>query len=310
MQTRVGEDRSPGRTVFVPLCALLIGLSLSARAVPVPSSAPLTLRFLPAGAVVVTAPTGQVLLYAPDEGVRRVDEFRGLYRLNRLDAVISGDADGVTLCNRVACSSGAPSGWQKASRLPVHFSTDFNFGDVRMLVITPPADVSARSGVALRIEYGSFCALLTGETSVAQTDGWLREFQGRPLGPVDVYGLVLRSGAGGETEGWWRSVRPRHVILRVDQTRRSLTPGAGASGLVGAVVWRTDLQGTVTVMVRDDGWYQVKADRGPVSGVLPPVGPVVPVVPPSLDQLPPGLAPILRFFRQFRAAGQVESKTR
>lgn len=286
------------------MCLLFCGLVLPSLAVPGQAAAPLTLRFVNAGAaaaVVVTAPTGQVLLFSPDPNFCSADDFRRTYRLNRSDVVIPGVSESVAGRHTVGVpcpatpSAGERSGgrqWVWSGR-SLRTQTQFNFGEVRMLVITPPDDAprTARQGTALWIEQGDFSALLVGETSAAQTEGWLRAFHGQPLGPLDVYGTVPQSHAAGDTEEWLRSVRPRNVIVQVGEAGRLPTPVRRPYNQMGAAVWRTDRQGTVTVTVRANGWYQIKTERGPANGVLPPVGQAVPALPPSLDQLPPTFIP-------------------
>jgi hypothetical protein len=286
------------------VCLLFCGWGFPSLAVPGQAAAPLTLQFVNAGAaaaVVVTAPTGQVLLFTPHPNLCNADDFRRTYRLNRIDVVIPGVSESAAgrhifgaPCQATSSAGERSDGpqWVWSGR-PLRTQTQFNFGEVRMLVITPPDDApqTERQATALRIEYGDFSALLVGETSAAQTEGWLRAFHGQPLGPVDVYGTVPRSHVAGDTEEWLRSVRPRNVIVQVGEAGRLPTSVPRPYNQMGAAVWRTDRQGMVTVNVRANGWYQIKAERGPATGVLPPVGQAVPALPPSLDQLPPTFIP-------------------
>lgn len=66
MPTRSWERPTVRGTALLALCTLMSGPALPARSAPQPTTVPLTLRFLMADsgdAVVVTAPTGEVLLY-------------------------------------------------------------------------------------------------------------------------------------------------------------------------------------------------------------------------------------------------------
>ncbi len=298
------DRRTPLRGALLPMCLLFCGWVLPSLAVPGQAAAPLTLRFVNAGAaaaVVVTAPTGQVLLFSPDPNFCSADDFRRTYRLNRIDVVIPRVSESMAGRHTFAAPCPAtPSAGERSSGpqwvwsgRSLRTQTQFNFGEVRILVITPPDDAprTERQGTALRIEYGDFSALLVGETSAAQTEGWLRAFHGQPLGPVDVYGTGPRSHAAGDTEEWLRSVRPRNVIVQVGEAGRLPAPVPGPYKQMGAAVWRTDRQGTVTVTVWANGWYQVETGRGPATGLLPPAGQAVPGLPPSLDQLPPTFIP-------------------
>lgn len=304
MPTRPWERPNVRGAALLALCALNSGPALSRQSVPLPRPAPLTLRFLTADsgdAVVVTAPTGEVLLYLASPQRRRVDELKRLYTLDRIDAVVPGNSGSLTTTWFRAHGAAFPpppgSGWLKGAeaRRPLSAQgevTDFNVGEVRLMILpSPDGGVSVNVPPALRIDYGGFSALLTGHTLVAQTAGWLRTFPGQPLGPVDVYGTVIRAGGTGDTADWLRSVRPRQVIARVSPDGGLPAAVLGAYQQAGAAVWRTDRQGTITVSVWQNGWYQVKAERGLTSGVLPPVGQVVPAVPPSLDRLPPTSIP-------------------
>lgn len=298
------DRRTPLRGALLSVGLLFCSLVRPSLAVPGQAAAPLTLRFVNAGAaaaVVVTAPTGQVLLFTPHPNLCSAADLRRTYRINRIDVVVPRVSESAARRHTFAApcpaipSAGRRTGgpqWDLPGR-PLRTQTQFNFGEVRILVITPPEDAprTARQGTALRIEYGDFSALLVGETSAAQTEGWLRAFHGQPLGPVDVYGTVPRSHVAGDTEEWLRSVRPRNVIVQVGEAGRLPTSVPRPYNQMGAAVWRTDRQGMVTVNVRANGWYQIKAERGPATGVLPPVGQAVPALPPSLDQLPPTFIP-------------------
>lgn len=303
MPTRLWEHPTVRGTALLALCTLVSGPALSARSVPQPTSVPLTLRFLTAksgDAVVVTAPTGEVLLYLASPQGRRVGDLKRLYMLDRIDAVVPGNPESQTTWSKPHGAAFPPpsgSGWLKGAALRRLRSvqrevTDFNFGEVRLMILPlPDGGALVNAPPALRIDYAGFSALLTGNTPVAQTDGWLRTFPGQPLGPVDVYGTVIRSGATGDTADWMRFVRPRQVIARVAPSVGLPVTVLGAYQQGGAAVWRTDRQGTIIVNVWQNGWYQVKAERGLSSGILPPVGPTVPAVPPSLDRLPPTSIP-------------------
>lgn len=66
-----------------------------------------------------------------------------------------------------------------------------NLGSVKVTVLPPPPGMPKGeqnlNSVGLLVEYGSFRALMTGDSEVPETAGWLKKYPAATFGPVDLY---------------------------------------------------------------------------------------------------------------------------
>lgn len=121
------------------------------------------------------------------------------------------------------------------------------------------ADANETS-VVLRVSYGEFDALLTGD---AYREAELRVSDG---GALDVEVLkVGHHGSDTSTDSLLlERTRPDVALVSVGRGNRYRHPSPEVVGLLereGVQVWRTDQRGTVTVRGRPDGSYTVSAER-------------------------------------------------
>jgi competence protein ComEC len=147
----------------------------------------------------------------------------------------------------------------------------------------PRTDQNLNS-LGLLVEYGTFRALMTGDSETAETQGWLKKYPATFLGPIDVYKSIHHGAANGDNLPWLTAVRPQNVVVSVGPNNYG-HPTEKALGLyrqVGATIWRTDQQGTITVQVQSDGKYTVTAEKARTGA---PVRPAVPV--PALPRTVP-----------------------
>ncbi|MPY67943.1 MBL fold metallo-hydrolase [Deinococcus sp. SDU3-2] len=292
----------------------------------------LTIRFLDVGqgdAVLVTAPTGQTLLYDGGRSESRMRELIRQYRVTRLDlaAASHGDADHITgLIPAIALfkpklflNNGIASTTQTYGRLLnvvgqagtqglLAREQVINLGAVKLTVIPPPpgmpkGDQNANS-VGLLLQFGTFRALLTGDSETPETQAWLRKYPASFLGPIDVYKSIHHGAANGDSAAWLAAVRPRNVVVSVGPNNYG-HPTATALNLyrkAGATIYRTDQQGTVTVTVQPGGKYAITTERRGTAAPSPATAPS-PRPQPAPVSVPPASSVYYQNCAAARAAG-------
>ena len=159
-------------------------------------------------------------------------------------------------------------------------------GSVSLRVLAPP-DSSLRlpaveqnnRSVGIVVEYGSFRALLTGDSEVEELGYWLA-FDSVPVGR----GLKAahHGSANGVTPAWMARTAPGAVVVSVAARNRYGHPAASVIAgwcAAGVAVLRTDQNGTITVSADSTGAFSVSAAgrRGARAAPSAP-GPDVPVV--------------------------------
>lgn len=280
---------------LLTVAALSLGLAAAQ------TSGVLTIRFLDVGqgdAVLITAPEGQTLLYDGGRSEVRMKELLKKYGVRRIDLVAAshGDADHITgltpavtlfkpkvfLNNGIAATTRT---WSKLTQAVQAAGTRgllakdqvINLGSVQLTVLPPPpgmpADEQNVNSVGLLVQYGSFRLLMTGDSETAETQAWLKKYPASFLGPVDVYKSIHHGAANGDHPAWLAAVRPRNVVIGVGENNYG-HPTAQALALykqAGAAIYRTDLNGTVTVTVQTGGKYAITVERGSAaSKTIPP----------------------------------------
>lgn len=298
---------------FIALALLCAGTALGQV------SGTLTLRFFDVGqgdAVLIVAPEGQTLLYDGGRSESRMRELIRQYNLTRADVVVAShaDADHITgLIPAVALLkpsyfinnglAGDTQVWERlinvvslAKVQTVKAANQvINLGSVRITVLAPPAGMPPEqnlNSVGLLLQYGNFRALMTGDSELRETFGWLK--LPMQLGPVDVYKSIHHGASNGDSGLWLKAVQPKNVIISVGPNNYG-HPTRSALNLyqsMGAQVYRTDQQGTVTVTVQVDGSYSIAAERNAIN--VPPA-----TLPPAV----PAPTPYYRTCAEARAAG-------
>lgn len=182
-----------------------------------------------------------------------------------------------------------------------------NLGSVKITVLPPPPGLPKNeqnlNSIGLLVQYGSFRALMTGDSETAETAAWLKKYPASFLGPVDVYKSIHHGAKNGDNLAWLNAVRPRNVVVSVGPNNYG-HPTAEALALyrqVGATTYRTDQQGTVTVVVQPGGRFAITTERGtpvPANRATTPATPA-PVGPSVTTPAPPSY----RTCAEARAAG-------
>ncbi|MPY68241.1 MBL fold metallo-hydrolase [Deinococcus sp. SDU3-2] len=292
-------------------------------------AAPLTLRFLDVGqgdAILITSPEGKSVLYDGGRSEPRMQTLLRQYGVQSLDLVAAshGDADHITglipavtlykprffLNNGIAAMTQT---WQKLITATQKAGTQgllardqvINLGSVKLTVLAPPSGMPKNqqnlNSVGLLVQYGTFRALLTGDSEKEQTAAWLRKYPASTLGPVDVYKSIHHGAANGDTAAWLAAVKPKNVVVSVGPNNYG-HPTASALNLyqrAGATVYRTDQQGTVTVTVQPGGKYAITTER---QGTVRPAPAATPTPRPQPAPAPVTLPPSSAYYPNCAAA--------
>ncbi|AZI44375.1 MBL fold metallo-hydrolase (plasmid) [Deinococcus psychrotolerans] len=252
----------------------------------------LIIRFLDVGqgdAVLITSPEGKSLIYDGGRSETRMRELIQQYQIKNVSLVAAShaDADHITglvpvveqfrpqlfLNNGLA---GTTRIWSKLTSAAQQAGTKglvaqdqvINLGSVKVTVIPPPPGMKAGEqnthSVGLLIQYGTFKALMTGDSETAETEGWLKTYPASALGPIDVYKSIHHGAKNGDHPAWLSAVRPSNVVISVGPNNygHPTTQALALYAKAGAAVYRTDLNGTVTVTVQPGGQYTIKTERG------------------------------------------------
>jgi competence protein ComEC len=250
----------------------------------------MTVRFLDVGqgdAVLIRSPEGKTLLYDGGRSAARLREHLDTYGVDKIDLMIASHADAdhiaglVPAAQRakptlfinnglaattqtwgrlVAALEEAGTTFQKANKQTI------NLGSVRLRVIGPPAgmgDDQNENSVGLRVEFGEFRALLTGDSEKPETEAWLEAGRPETQGPFQLYKSIHHGAANGDHAAWLAAVRPENVVIGVGENTygHPTKTALDLYGQNGARVYRTDRQGTVTFTASADGTYTVNTDR-------------------------------------------------
>jgi competence protein ComEC len=123
----------------------------------------------------------------------------------------------------------------------------------------PPETESNATSVVLRLEYGRFDALLTGDAYVDVERALLPK-----LPPLEVL-KVGHHGSDTSTDSLLLAhTRPQVALISVGRTNRYGHPSPRVVARLertGAEVRRTDLEGTLSIVAREDGRYEVRSER-------------------------------------------------
>jgi competence protein ComEC len=136
-------------------------------------------------------------------------------------------------------------------------------GSVRVRVLGVPGVDSSQNNnsVGVVIEYGTFSALYTGDSELAELAAWMR------AGRIPKATMV-KAAHHGSWNGWSdalvRATSPRIVTVSAGATNRYGHPAArviDAWLASGAKVYRTDRDGDIEVSARTDGTFAVRTSR-------------------------------------------------
>ncbi|WP_245872968.1 ComEC/Rec2 family competence protein [Deinococcus planocerae] len=249
-----------------------------------------TIRFLDVGqgdAVLVTSPEGKTMLYDGGRSAVRMREHLKAYGVTKIDLMVASHADADHIAGLVSAAqtarptlfinnglAGTTQTWERLVTALEGAGTTFqkannqvvNLGSVKVRVIAPPAgmgDDQNENSVGVRVEFGKFRALMTGDSEKPETQAWLEERRPEIQGPFQLYKSIHHGAANGDHQAWLAAVRPENVVIGVGENNYG-HPTKTALDLYrenNVRVYRTDQQGTVTFTGEGDGSYQVETER-------------------------------------------------
>ncbi|MEW6421660.1 MAG: ComEC/Rec2 family competence protein [Deinococcota bacterium] len=249
-----------------------------------------TIRFLDVGqgdAVLVRSPEGKTLLYDGGRSVSRMQDDLQTYGVDKIDLMVASHADADHITGLIPAAeqakptlfinnglAGTTRTWDRLVTALKDAGTTFqkannqviNLGSVKVRVIAPPAGMGGDqndNSVGIRIDFGDFHALMTGDSETPETTAWLAQDRAEVQGPFQVYKSIHHGAANGDNQAWLAVVRPENVVISVGENNYG-HPTQKALDLYkqnGIRIYRTDQQGTVTFMGSGDGTYTVTTDR-------------------------------------------------
>ncbi|WP_288481737.1 ComEC/Rec2 family competence protein [uncultured Deinococcus sp.] len=249
-----------------------------------------TVRFLDVGqgdAVLVRSPEGKTMLVDGGRSTTRMKELLQTYGVSKVDLMVATHADSDHITGLITAAqeanptlfvnnglAGTTKTWERLVAALRADGTTFqkasnqivNLGSVRVHVLAPPAgmgDDQNDNSVGVRLEFGRFGALMTGDSETPETRAWLAEDRPEARGPVQVYKSIHHGAANGDNQAWLDAVKPETVTISVGPNNYG-HPTRAALDLYaknGVKVYRTDEQGTVTFTGSADGSYKVTTEK-------------------------------------------------
>jgi competence protein ComEC len=149
---------------------------------------------------------------------------------------------------------------------PARTGMAFEIDGVRFSVVHPDTtwhewgdDVNEDS-IVLRVEYGGFSALFTGDAGIPAE----ARLAGR-IGRVDLLKVGHHGSRGATGDAWLRELDPRVAVISVGRNRygHPAPEALERIGRSGAELWRTDEEGDITVTT-DGTSMTIRGRRGPV----------------------------------------------
>jgi beta-lactamase superfamily II metal-dependent hydrolase len=132
-------------------------------------------------------------------------------------------------------------------------------GSARLRILTPsPSRDHNNSSVGVLVEYGTFRALLTGDSEIGELEHWLRADS---VPRVQVLKVAHHGAGNGTSLAWAHATQPWVAVISVGQPNRYGHPSASVVAAwegVGARVYRTDTHGTLLVYADRGGSFSIR----------------------------------------------------
>ena len=136
---------------------------------------------------------------------------------------------------------------------------------LRVLPPLPGAREQNLASVGIRVDYGGFHALLTGDSETELLTHWLTTGE---VARVQVLKAAHHGSRNGVTPAWVTTTSPGVVVISVGATNGYGHPSAFAIGMwegAGAHVYRTDRDGAITIQAQQSGAFEVSRRVTPLT---------------------------------------------
>lgn len=143
-----------------------------------------------------------------------------------------------------------------------------SLGAARIRVLPPPASGDQNnSSVGLLIEYAQFRALFSGDSELYELQHWLSN---GAIPRVHVVKVAHHGSWNGTSVEWVDATRPQVAVISVGRNSYGHPSPQVIEQWerVGARVHRTDLDGSVLVLAKEDGSFVVTTARADTTGVV------------------------------------------
>ncbi len=250
----------------------------------------LLIHFLDVGqgdAVVLQLPDGRAVLYdggpSPDRALRELDRLGvdsvelviashpHLDHIGGLIDVIRRHRPTYVIDNRLPHTTRTYQRFLEAvagsgAQLLEPVARTISLGDVTLRILEPPGEGAwglNDNSVGVLVDHGTFTMVLAGDAERAQWHWWLGEGV-LPQGPVAVHKASHHGSRNGDTAEAINLLGPAAVVIGVGANNQYGHPHREALDLyrgVGAEIFRTDLDGTVTVEVQEGGAFEIRTGR-------------------------------------------------
>lgn len=268
------------------------------EAAPCQEAESVELLFLDVGqgdAVVVRSPEGKVALVDAGPGVELLGQLRA-HEIETIDIAIASHphADHIGGMRRLITSmpvryymdNGVPHTTAtyvslmralQASDITYLEATERTIAlgsvDLRVLSRPPPHSRNLNdTSIGIVVEYGEFKALLTGDSEI----GGLNHFLERGVPDVTLLKAAHHGSRNGVSPAWLSATKPEVVVISCGYGNAYGHPDPWALRYYETAakeVYRTDLDGEVTVLGRRDGGYEILTGRSETAAAQPPPGP-------------------------------------
>ncbi|GEM48573.1 ComEC/Rec2 family competence protein [Deinococcus cellulosilyticus] len=247
------------------------------------------IQFLDVGqgdAILVTSPEGKTMLYDGGRSTSRMKEHIEELGLTKLDIMVAshGDFDHINGLNEAVklkptyfINNGIAADTAtyrkliravKAAKTQGLVARDRNIelGSVKLHVFDIPkglGDDQNANSVGILIERGSFKAFLGGDSEKDTMEGWLNQYS-KVLKEVNVYKSAHHGSPHNDNAEFLSVVSPEVVVIGVGPNNYG-HPSEEAIDLYKKYsehLYRTDLNGMVTIEVDASGHYRTTTEKG------------------------------------------------
>lgn len=278
-------------TLLLALCALLAACGGPTTTQQPEAPGQVTIRFLDVGqgdAVLIQSPEGKTVLVDGGKSKSVMQGYLSSLNVTKIDLMVASHFDADHITGLIpAAQSASPTLFinnglahdtvtyqtlidtlkQAGTTFRTARDETINVGSLKVQVLAPPSGMNSDQNnncVGIAVQFGHFRALMTGDSEAPETGGWLAQGRADIGGPFQIYKSIHHGAANGDTKAWLNRVQPQNVVISVGADNTYGHPTQTALDLyarAGARVYRTDQQGTVTVVARSDGNYQISTGR-------------------------------------------------